>query len=223
MIEPFHEVAGGRIRIYLGDCREHEDVWTQADVLVVDPPYGINRKSKWNYHRHARIGGDKDTSLRDGILEAWGPDKPALVFGSWRVPKPDGTVNVLVWDKGDSPGQGDIRYPWGNTWEEIYVLGPPEGFKGRRGPGVLKVVNPQAPNARPDHPTPKPVELMELLVAKTAGEVIADPCAGSGSTLVAAMHLGRGAIGFETVEKYAEITARRLEQQVFDFGDGIHA
>jgi hypothetical protein len=80
-------------------------------------------------------------------------------------------------------------------------------------------------------PEPRPVvtvpvgpsldfSLMERLVRATPPQsMIADPCAGSGSTLLAARNLLRPAIGVECVEKYAEIAARRLDQGVLDFGD----
>lgn len=69
---------------------------------------------------------------------------------------------------------------------------------------------------RPDHPCPKPQWLMrqQILQFTDPGELVLDPFMGSGTTLRAAMDLGRRAIGIELEEKWCEMAARRLEQQV---------
>lgn len=140
----------------------------------------------------------------------WG-DRPALVFGTWRVARPSSTRAMLVWDKGESPGMGDLKMPWGPSHEEVYVLG--YGFVGKRGPSVIRVNTLGAQSeARPKHPTPKPVALMEALLVKCPGGVVADPFAGSGATLLAARNQGRRAIGVEYQEKYCEVIATRLSQ-----------
>jgi DNA modification methylase len=68
------------------------------------------------------------------------------------------------------------------------------------------------------HPCPKPVRWMRWVIglASDPGDVILDPFMGSGTTLVAAKSDGRRAVGIEIEERYCEIAARRLDQQVLD-------
>lgn len=200
------------VTLYHGDCREIT-AWRTADVLVTDPPYGMGYVSGW---RAAPITGDANAAIRDVALVLWG-DRPALVFGTWRVARPPATRTVLVWDKGEWPGMGDLALPWGPSHEEIYVLG--EGFVGAREGTVLRVRRLGATSsATPEHPTPKPVSLMERLLEKCPPGQVADPFAGAGATLVAAKGLGRRAVGVEVEERYCEIAARRLAQGALDFG-----
>ena len=94
------------------------------------------------------------------------------------------------------------------------------GFVGKRSPNVIALDGlTAADSARPDHPTPKPLGLMRELIGKCAplAEIV-DPFMGSGTTLRAAKDLGRKAIGIEIEERYCEIAAKRLAQEVFDFG-----
>lgn len=215
--------ADEHVQLYLGDCLEVTG-WLTADVLVTDPPYGMRYESNLNRdRRNTKLGrpiaGDDTPELRDWALTTWGP-RPALVFGTWRVPRPAAARALLVWHKIGAGGLGDLTLPWLPTHEEVYVLG--NGFTGRRSDSVLPVP-PLMSNdrERPDHPTPKPVALMERLIEKCPPGTIADPFAGSGSTLIAARNLGRRAIGVEIEERYCEVAARRLAQDVLGFGAAL--
>lgn len=210
------------VTLYHGDCLE-VDVWLDADVLVTDPPYGMAYESNFNRDRRnnkvgTAISGDASTAVRDTALTWWGRSRPGLVFGRWNVKRPEGVVARLIWDRGYH-GMGDLSFPWGPSDEEIYVLG--KGFVGTRVPNVIRVhALMSGDSQRPNHPTPKPIPLMERLVEKCPAGVIADPFAGSGSTLIAARNLGRKCIGVEMDEAYCELIAKRLDQGCFDFGTG---
>jgi DNA modification methylase len=201
-MKPYYEDSG--ITIYNADCRECEH-WTFADVLVTDPPYGMNYSSGW---QERGIKNDHDTTARDAMLGIWG-NKPALVFGRWNQPHPSGAKVCLTWDKGDWPGMGDLSLPWGPSTEEIYVMG--SGFVGKRGGTVIRENRLTGDIA---HPNEKPLSLLSRLLEKCPAGVVADPFMGSGTTLVAAKLSGRKAIGIEIEERYCEIAARRLSQGV---------
>jgi DNA modification methylase len=220
-VKPYYQ--DDLVTLYHGDCLE-VTAWLNADVLITDPPYGqayngkFNRGNRMEFHKP--IAGDDTTESRDKALDLWGK-KSALVFGTWKTPKPAKVLQVIIWDKTPCGYLGDLDLPWGNAHEEIYVLG--KGFwTGKREPSIINAqMLMSGDKNRPNHPTPKPIGLMEKLVSKTVG-VIADPFAGSGATLIAARNLGRKAIGVELDERYCELTAKRLSQQAFDL-EGLTA
>lgn len=216
-MKPYYE--DDSVTLYHGDCREIT-AWLEADVLVTDPPYGIAWTSGVTSYRAGGrrvnattkpISGDESAEMRDDVLDLWG-DRPALVFGSWRVPRPAGTQHRLIWHKkGQAPGP--LRAAFMSQDEEIYVLG--RGFVTSAPPFRSVIATTESRNiavAAIGHPTPKPLGLMEILLGRCPEGVVADPFAGSGSTLIAAKALGRHAIGVEVDEAYCEIAARRLAQ-----------
>jgi DNA modification methylase len=220
--------ADDAVTLYHGDCREVTE-WLAADVLVTDPPYGVtytqgglrsNIDGVRSVTPVASIVGDHDTAVRDTALALWG-DRPALVFGSWRAPRPPETrQRLLWWKRNTNPGLG-TGTPWSPADEEIYVLG--NGWLGPRTLNVYVTDEARASGgglaAKVGHPTPKPVGLMEQLMRHCPAGMIADPFTGGGATLIAARNLGRRAIGTETEERYCEITAKRLAQGVLDFAE----
>jgi len=207
------------VTLYHGDCREITG-WLAADVLVTDPPYGRNwrqgRLSRSKSDAHPGIAGDKDTSTRDAALAMWGGDKPAIVFGDPMLPPPARAKLVGVYQK---PSNAGVRGAIGGFRRDIemwHLLGPwPTGIGGRSSVIATRTPtqgNPHSPQGRYGHPHAKPLDVMELLIAVCPPGVIADPFAGSGSTLVAARNLGRRAIGVEIDERCCEAAARRLSQ-----------
>lgn len=203
---PYYE--DDAVTIYHGDCLENRE-WLRGSVMVTDPPYGQAYKDRFG----RSVLGDGTTAIRDRVLAEWGSSRPAMVFGTWKAPRPDDVRQVLIWHKLEVGFQGDCEIPWANTHEEIYVIGKP--WTGRRCPSVLAFKGYQwSDGGRPDHPTPKPVELLRHLITFTAPGVIVDPFMGSGTTLRAAKDLGRKAIGIEVDERYCEIAARRMAQEV---------
>jgi site-specific DNA-methyltransferase (adenine-specific) len=211
-LKPYYEHGG--ITIYHGDCREILP-GLLYDVIVCDPPYG--RAVELSRRGNQTIVGDHDTEVRDFIC---GEMRRQIMFGSPFVPRPACDA-VLIWDKSELTGMGDLEFPWKMTHEEIYVSG--DGFKSNRRRGsVLRHPLRPAWTKHPDavsnlHPTEKPLKLMVELLECCPWQVVADPTCGSGTTLVAAKRLGKAAIGIEIEEKYCEIAAKRLSQEVFKF------
>jgi site-specific DNA-methyltransferase (adenine-specific) len=203
--------------LYQGSCLDDEGhPWVDADVLITDPPYGMSYVSNSSKRGPSTpVHGDRDAGLRDAALALWGPEKPALVFGTWRVPAPVGNRQTLVWYKGLTPGMGDLSIPWGSSHEEIYVLGGrgKGHWKGKRTTSVIRALQTEGSAVKDhDHPTPKPVALMQELISKTTGRLVADPFAGTGATLVAAKLLGRPSVGVELDPAYIDVIIRRLER-----------
>ena len=220
------------VTLWRGDCRELT-AWLAADVLICDPPYGSQftganpkggygrRQNAAGTSKHAStrpgaatggfaIANDGTTEARDEVLSMWQAHGPTLVFGSPRMPDPPGEwADRLVWDK-KRPGMNGG--PWRYRHESIYVTA---GFV-RTDNAAVSII--EAWPDQTDHIHAKPLALMLRLVAAAPGGIIADPFAGSGSTLVAAKQLGRKAIGVEIDERYCEVVAKRLSQGAFDFG-----
>ena len=120
MSTPYYE--DDQVTLYHGDCREITE-WLEADVLVTDPPYGMNFQSGSRRETFAKIAGDDDTAVRDAVAAMWGTDRPALMFGRWSVPAPAGERQRLIWHKASTPGMGDLTLPWGPNFEDIHLLG----------------------------------------------------------------------------------------------------
>lgn len=232
-MDPYYQSE--RATLYLGDSREILPTLPRAsvDLIATDPPYGVAFRSSMRppAERFDAIVGD-DGSL--DVLDALAAAVLALrncrhvyVFGyspdDLRDPMKLGGTADLVWDK-ENTGMGDLSLPWAPAHERItFGVHVKSAANRERGDGALaarlrsaSVLRVARPNSRgvSRHPTEKPVALMRRLIESSSslGELVLDPFAGCGSTLVAAVLAGRRAVGIEVAEKYAEIAAKRLAE-----------
>jgi hypothetical protein len=213
------------VTLYHGDCREIT-AWLAADVLVTDPPYG--RAWKQGDTRsgrggvsdaHAGIANDNGTEARDEALALWG-DRPAIVFGDLLLAPPIGTKHVLIYNKGSGSGFTGAVGGYRRNVEAVYLLNRGHGSGlGGRSAVLSTAASAGGILARTTgHPHTKPVDLMMRIIDAAPVGTIADPFAGSGSTLIAAKLSDRSSIGVELEERYCEVIAKRLSQGVLDFG-----
>jgi hypothetical protein len=222
-----------RCTVVWADCADLIGTLPTADLLATDPPYGVRFVSRRTAHTAARFGpllGDDGTFDVPGILGAivrahLRAQRHAYVFGY----RPDqladplqlGSTAELIWDKGII-GRGNFEMPWGPQHERItFGCRVPSKANRADGAGTLtarlragSILRHQRPNSRRvnRHPTEKPVPLMAELVESSSrrGELVLDPFAGSGSTLVAALLAGRRAYGIELDQRYAELAVQRV-------------
>lgn len=210
-MKPYYENDEHGITLFHADCLAVLPTLAGVDCVVTDPPFGRAFSSgRDGQHKGQQIAGDEDTSVRDAMLSMWG-NRPSLVFGSWRHPVV-GAKQAIVWDKGPASGMGDLKIPWKESWELIFVSG--RGFNGFRDEGIIRghTIVTWASKGRL-HPNQKPVGLLAKLVAKCRGTIL-DPFAGSASTAIACIRTGRDFLGIEIEEKYCEIAAKRIEREL---------
>jgi DNA modification methylase len=232
-MRPYYEHAG--ITIYHGDCREilpslQKD---SVDLLVTDPPYGVNFQSSWRQETFAPIMGDESSEMGLQGISAALPvltyQRHLYIFGRFDLSSlPVSTPVELVWDK-QYLGMGDLELPWGIQHEYIQFCVSLKRNRNREANGRLSLAArlrrgsilsfPRRDGNVTDHPTEKPVALLRELIESSSriGESVLDCFCGSGSTVAAAKAEGRKAIGIEIEEKYCEIAAKRLSQEVFNF------
>lgn len=230
-MKPYYD--DGRVVIYHGDCREMLSS-IAADLVVTDPPYGI-RQAHW----------DATVPLKwwDGMPKRLGEAGAAYVFGNALTL----SQFQVHWEERGTAWKGRIAWvydsgprnakAWTTKHEDClfwagseHVASIPTELSKWRDPrwgedrflgDVWAVPRVQGNDGvRTEHPTQKPLDLMKIPIraSSSEGHTILDPFMGSGTTLRAAKDLGRKAIGIEMEERYCEIAAKRLGQEVLDLG-----
>jgi site-specific DNA-methyltransferase (adenine-specific) len=207
---PYYDHAG--ITIYHGDCREILPSLPPVDLVLTDPPYGMRwdgrvKRDSLNGQGGAfsrfegqTITGD-DIDFDPSFLLAYAP---CIIWGFHHFPQHLSRGSILVWVK---------KYPeaYGTFLSDADVAWMSKGH----GVYISPTVNPASFQHEREHPTQKPDEIMKWCCSFFPdAQTILDPFMGSGTTLRAAKDLGRKAIGIEIEEKYCEIAAKRMSQEV---------
>jgi DNA modification methylase len=225
---PYYGPHAG-ITIYHADCREVLP-GLSADLLLTDPPYGLGAA-----RRH--FGGDRIKRRMTGLIvgkvvpkrdygdAAWDDspvDQALLALAISRCPLQIiwggnyfdlGPARCyLVWDKlrGETD-YADAELAWTNFDRAVRII-------RWRWNGFLQQ-NGGADKEPRWHPAQKPLSVMAWALKQAPDTVasVLDPWLGSGTTLIAAKAAGITATGIEIEERYCEIAAKRLAQEVFDF------
>lgn len=215
-VKPYY--AEGGIIIINSDCREILPHLEPVDLVLTDPPYGIGMSE--GFEGFEGFGGfgepiarrqypDQWDNARPGettFLEILSKCKSAIVFGgNYFADVLPRSSHWLVWDKMQTmPTFSDCELAWTNINRKSVKKKVVE-WNGLLGKERERF-----------HPTQKPQELMQWCIENYSkqGETVLDPFGGSGTTAVAAKHLGRKCILIEAIEKYCEIAAKRLVQEV---------
>lgn len=182
----------------------------QFDLVLTDPPYGMEFRSNRRFKKHEKIHGDDKFPL-EALNECFRVARKAVyVFCRWdnlsELPPPK---SVLVWVK-NNWSMGDLEHEHGRQWEAIAFYPQEEHKFIKRIPDVVHAQR----TGNNFHPTEKPLELLRILIAANEGDTILDPFAGSGTTGVAAKQLKRNFTLIEISEKYCEIARNRLSQEM---------
>lgn len=218
--KPYYHDERAGITIYHGDCREILPDLPKVDLVLTDPPYGLEfpylsyEDTRENFLglirdvfpimlSERKIITTENTSIFDWPKPDW------VCAATWNTTATYGKCGVTQWFPilfygKDLKGFGSIN---GQTKSDVFHVngGGDIGF--------------QRDSDEKQHTCPKPFKLWKRILNRFSneGETVLDPFMGSGTTLRAAKDLGRKAIGVEIEERYAEIAARRLEQELLQF------
>ncbi len=228
--------ALGRHTLVCGDSRDPA-TWARCGApghcLWTDPPYGVDIQGgyRWQGEKRGgkRIRNDDAAGLPSLLAAVFAALDPSLAPGApIYVASPPGSHVQMFWDA--------IEHQWGKPrqmliWVKSMVLGhsdyhfahEPVFYARKPGPGrapwfgdraQTSVFDVPRPARSAEHPTMKPVELIERMLANSTqpGERVIDPFGGSGSTLIACERLNRSCFMIEIDPVYADVIVDRWEK-----------
>jgi len=221
----------GEHRVLCGDSTKAEDLdrlmgSERAACLWTDPPYGVEYVGKTK--DALKIQNDGAEGLPGLLAAAFGGVNEVMRDGCpFYVAHPAGALSLVFWQAVAGAGW---KIHEGLVWvKDSMVLGHSDyhyrhepilyGWKpggdrtwigGRSETSVFEIPRPKA---SPDHPTGKPVALVEAHLRNSSGlgGVVLDPFLGSGTTLIACEKLGRRCYGMEIAENYTDVIVRRWQ------------
>ena len=188
-----------KIRIYNEDCLDAIKKMPDKayDLAIVDPPYGIKIQqsggtpSHLGFKNYAKKNWDNAIPSAEYFHHLNRVSVNQIIWGAiYFVEHLDkGTMGWVFWDKGQNltMSDGELAFTSFNKALRRIIINRCE----IKTDGAI-------------HPTQKPVELLKTLIEifTDEGDVVIDPCAGSGSTLIAAERLNRKGYGFEIKKEY---------------------
>jgi len=238
-VTPYYD--DGSCVIYHGRCEDVLPSLPQVDLVFTSPPYNLGRTS--GAYANMRDGYDEhDDAMPDKEYIAW---QKRVLDLLWRRLSPTGAIfynhkpiqregrvllptrllpgnvelrQVIVWDRGVGMNWSASHFCPQQEW--ILLLGRPQfrlRSRGASSPGDVWTV-PIEQDRGVDHPCAFPLALPARAIEATGPSVVLDPFLGSGTTLRAAKDAGVRGIGIEISERYCEIAAKRLAQEVLAFG-----
>ena len=207
MSEPYFSKDG--ITIYHGDCREILPTLPKVDLLFTDPPYDAETGA-WAFPFLATDG--REVLRETGALVSYvGVRQMPMAFAALTATmRYRWTLSVEHHQSCPIPGMWVL-----DEWKPILWFERKHNHQQKYLPTRLRGVASKEWH-KWGQPARQAAQVIEFLTAEDA-EVL-DPFMGSGTTLVAARDLGRKAIGIEIEERYCEIAAKRLSQNLLPFG-----
>ena len=217
-MKPYYDHGG--ITIYHGDCREVLPYIEPVDLVLTDPPYGKVNRETGGLRNLDKRAADNVTVAPSHFVRILPVFKTCYVWCSTeqvseyreKLVELGLTTRLCIWEKTNpSPMNGEKL--WLSSVEScVFARSSGATFNEFCNSPVWRGPT----GAHFEHLTPKPEWLFRrlILASSVAGDLVLDPFFGSGTTLRAAKDLGRKAIGVEIDERYCEIAANRLAQEV---------